>query len=120
LPAWRHVNVRRLFLTVIRWMSIAFQDLVFEPYTPALWGHIRARVSGFCYSLFQQGALKGYSASEAFYVKCDAETNPPEEQEAGRVITHVGLAPVLPAEFIVIRIAQSAAGTRLASTAVMS
>lgn len=120
LAAWRQVNVRRLFLTVIRWMSVMFQDLVLEPYTPALWRQIRARVNGFCYSLFQQGALKGYSASEAFYVKCDEETNPLEEQEAGRVITHVGLAPVLPAEFIVVRIAQSAAGTSVLATAEMS
>lgn len=120
LPAWKQVNVRRLFLTVIRWMSIAFQDLVFEPYTPALWRQIRARVNAFCYNLFQQGALNGYSAAEAFYVKCDAETNPPEERDAGRVITHVGLAPVLPAEFIVVKIVQSAAGTRVLTTTAVS
>ena len=110
LPQWRYVSVRRLFLTLVRWINNAFQDLVFEPQTPLLWDQIRRRLDSFCYNLFQTGALKGVVASQAFYVKCDAETNPPVEQQAGRVISEVGLAPTVPAEFIVVRIAHSAAG----------
>ena len=46
------------------------------------------------------------SADQAFYVKCDAETNPPESIDQGLLIVEVGIAPVKPAEFVVFRIAQ--------------
>ena len=38
--------------------------------------------------------------SEAFYVKCDAETNPPEVVDAGQLVVEIGIAPVKPAEFV--------------------
>ena len=63
--------------------------------------------------LYRQGALKGASAAQAFYVKCDADTNPPDEREAGRVVTEIGLAPLAPAEFVIVRIEQSAAGVNI-------
>jgi uncharacterized protein len=110
-PEWRYVSVRRLFTTLVRWIDRTCRDLVFEAYTPALWEAIRGRLNSYCYTLFQNGALKGQTPEEAFYVKCDAETNPLEEREAGRVISEVGLAPVIPAEFIVVRITHSAATT---------
>jgi hypothetical protein len=43
-------------------------------------------------------------------VKCDSETNPPEVRDVGSVVAHVGLAPSIPAEFIVIRVVHDAAG----------
>jgi phage tail sheath protein FI len=55
----------------------------------------------------------GTRPEDAFFVKCDAETNPPEEVDAGRVVTLVGIAPVKPAEFIVFRIGQHAGGTTI-------
>ena len=51
--------------------------------------------------------------SEAFYVKCDAETNPPEVVDAGQVIVEIGIAPVKPAEFVVFRLAQFSGGSGL-------
>jgi uncharacterized protein len=110
-PEWRYVNVRRLFTTLVRWIDRTCRDLVFESYTPALWEAIRGRLNSYCYTLFQNGALKGLNPEEAFYVKCDSETNPLEEREGGRVISEVGLAPVIPAEFIVVRITHSGATT---------
>jgi hypothetical protein len=110
-PEWRYVNVRRLFTTLVRWIDRTCRDLVFEAYTPDLMERIRGRLNSYCYTLFQNGALKGQTPEEAFYVKCDAETNPLEEREGGRVISEVGLAPVIPAEFIVVRITHSAATT---------
>jgi phage tail sheath protein FI len=116
LPEWRYVPVRRLFLTLMRWIDQSFGDLVFEPNTPLLWERIRGRLNAFCYDLFQQGALNGGSPEEAYQVKCDGELNPPEEREAGRVISQVGLAAIAPAEFIVVRIAHSAAGATFAGS----
>jgi uncharacterized protein len=111
LPDWRYVNVRRLFLTLIRWIEHNTYDLVFEPNGPPLWDRVRDRLGAYCYELLQHGALKGRSPTEAFFVKCDEETNPLEVRMAGQLICDVGLAPIVPAEFVVVRITQSAAGT---------
>jgi uncharacterized protein len=107
---WRYVNVRRIFLALVRWIEHNMHDLVFEPNEPSLWDRVRDRVGGYCYKLFERGALKGRDPAEAFFVKCDAETNPTDVREAGQLICDVGLAPLVPAEFILIRITQSAAG----------
>lgn len=109
-PAWIYVNVLRLFITAGRWIDHNLTDLLFEPHTPDLWARVRRDLTTYFNALFQQGALKGRSAAEAFYVKCDAETNPPEVRDAGKVVTEIGLAPALPAEFVIVRIIHSAGG----------
>lgn len=103
---WRYVNVRRVILTIARWIRHRMSDLVFEGNDAVLWGRVRERLIGECYQLFAQGALKGRTAEEAFFVKCDAELNPAEEREAGKVVCDIGLALVSPAEFIVVRVTQ--------------
>jgi hypothetical protein len=107
---WRYVNVRRIFLTLVRWIEHNMNEWVFEPNEPSLWDRVRERLGGYCYELFERGALKGRDPAEAYFVKCDAEINPLEVREAGQLICEVGLAPIAPAEFILIRITQSAAG----------
>ena len=111
LPEWRYVNVRRLFTTLVRWIDRTCRDLVFDTYTPALWEGIRGRLNSYLLHPVPEWRSQGSTPAEAFYVKCDAETNPPEEREQGRVISEVGLAPIMPAEFIVVRITQTAATT---------
>ena len=108
---WRYVNVRRIFLTLVRWIEHNMNDLVFEPNGPPLWDRVKDRLGSYCYELFARGALKGRDPAEAFFVKCDAEINPLEVREAGQLICEVGLAPLTPAEFIVVRISQSVAGS---------
>jgi phage tail sheath protein FI len=51
------------------------------------------------------GGLKGARPDEAFFVRCDETTNPPDQRELGRCICEIGFAPVAPMEFIVIRVA---------------
>jgi len=60
--------------------------------------------------VWRSGALFGATPGEAFYVKCDAETNPPEVVEAGRVVCEIGISPVKPAEFVVFRLSQFTGG----------
>jgi phage tail sheath protein FI len=110
LPSWQYVNVRRLFLSLVRWIDQNMRDLTFETHTPSLWNRVQERLGAHCYTLFQKGALKGMSPDEAFFVKCSAETNPPAVREAGQLICEVGLAPVRPAEFLVVRVTHSAIG----------
>lgn len=110
-PNWFYVNVRRLFLTVGRWIELNMANRVFEPNNTKLWANIRRDLTAYFNSLFEQGALKGRSPSEAFYIKCDEETNPPEIRDAGKVIIEIGLAAAVPGEFVIIRIFHGVSGT---------
>jgi len=109
-PAWRHVSSRRVFLTMTRWVERFMAGLVHEPNDVRLWVRIMRELTAYLDDLFDRGALKGRTPDEAFFVKCDSETNPPEVLAAGRVVTHVGLALAAPAEFVVARIIHGASG----------
>jgi phage tail sheath protein FI len=104
---WKYVNVRRLFLFLRESIDEGTQWVVFEPNDPALWGKIRRNVGAFLTNVWRSGALFGSTPEEAFYVKCDAETNPLEVRELGQVVTEVGIAIVRPAEFVIFRITQA-------------
>jgi phage tail sheath protein FI len=112
-PAWRYLNVRRLFNYLEESILNGTQWVVFEPNDDALWARIRRTISAFLVNEWRKGALFGLTPDEAFYVKCDRETNPAESIDAGIVTCEVGVAPVKPAEFVVFRLAQFSGGTSL-------
>jgi phage tail sheath protein FI len=101
---WRYINVRRLVLTLHRWIEFNMAWASFEPNTPQLWVRIKRELNVYLTELWQAGALAGQKAEEAFFVKCDSETNPPELRESGQSVTLIGLAPGRPAEFLIVRI----------------
>ncbi|KIF75176.1 tail protein [Streptomyces sp. 150FB] len=109
-PAWRYLNVRRYFNYLEESILIGTQWVVFEPNDQALWARIRRNISAFLVTEWRSGALFGATADDAYYVKCDAETNPPESVDLGRVICEIGVSPVKPAEFVVFRLAQFNSG----------
>jgi hypothetical protein len=103
-PEWRYVNVRRLFLTLRRWIDQNMIWATMEPNAPRLWVRIQRELTVYLTRLWRDGGLAGLAPEQAFYVKCDAETNPPDQRERGEVVTEIGLSPGAPAEFIVVRI----------------
>ncbi|MEH1983822.1 MAG: phage tail sheath subtilisin-like domain-containing protein [Nostoc sp.] len=105
-PEWQYINVRRLFLYLRESIDEGTQWAVFEPNDFKLWAKIRRNVSAFLTNVWRDGALFGKTAQEAFYVKCDEETNPPEVRDLGQVVTEIGVAVVKPAEFVIFRISQ--------------
>ncbi len=105
-PEWRYLNVRRLFSYASKSIMLGTQWAVFEPNDEPLWTQLRIAASNFLERTWRQGALFGATPDQAFFVKCDAETNPPDLIEAGQVTIEIGIAPVKPAEFVVFRIAQ--------------
>ena len=109
-PEWRYINVRRLFNFVSESIMLGTQWSVFEPNDQRLWAALSTNVSAFLTRVYRSGALFGASAAEAFFVKCDAETNPPEIIEAGQVVCEIGIAPVKPAEFVIFRLSQFTGG----------
>jgi phage tail sheath protein FI len=112
-PAWRYLNVRRLFNYLEESILNGTQWVVFEPNDDALWARVRRTISAFLVMEWRKGALFGLTPDEAFYVKCDRDTNPAESIDAGQVVCEVGVAPVKPAEFVIFRLAQFSGGTSL-------
>ncbi len=110
---WRYLNVRRLVLTLLRWIDINMAWAAFEPNVPALWARIQRELSSYLGELWRAGALQGESVDQAFYVRCDAELNPSAGRDTGQVITEIGLAPTLPAEFIILSVQHRAGTTEL-------
>ena len=104
---WKYISVRRFFLFLRESIDEGTQWVVFEPNDYALWGKIRRNVTAFLTNVWRSGALFGLTPEEAFYVKCDAETNPAEIRDLGMVVTEIGVAIVRPAEFVIFRITQS-------------
>ncbi|HEU4627903.1 MAG TPA: phage tail sheath subtilisin-like domain-containing protein [Steroidobacteraceae bacterium] len=112
-PAWTFLNVRRLVLTVLRWIDLNMAWAAFEPNVPALWARIERELTTYLLALWRAGALQGDTAGDAFFVRCDAELNPVETREIGQVVTQIGLAPSSPAELIVVTVQHRAGTTEL-------
>lgn len=109
--AWRYVPVRRLFNMIEESIERGTQWVVFEPNDMFLWSRVERDVRAFLRTVYRTGALFGATADEAFYVKCDAETNPPEARDLGQLAVEIGIAPVKPAEFVIFRVSQWSANS---------
>ncbi|MBX5457213.1 MAG: phage tail sheath family protein [Thermogemmatispora sp.] len=109
-PAWRYVNVRRLFNYIEKSIERGTQWVVFEPNDVDLWARVKRDITAFLTGVWRDGMLFGRSPEEAFFVKCDEELNPPDVRDRGMLFIDIGLAPVKPAEFVVFRLRQWAGG----------
>ena len=105
---WKYVSVRRLFVFLEHSIYNGTQWVVFEPNDETLWKRVTRNITAFLLRIYNSGALMGKTPEEAFYVKCDSETNPPEVVDAGQMVCEIGIAPVKPAEFVIFRIGQMA------------
>lgn len=103
-PEWKYVPVRRLVLFLERSIERGLRWAVFEPNDERLWAQARLSVDTFLSGLWRRGALAGTKAEEGFFVRCDRSTMTQADIDAGRLVVVVGVAPVKPAEFVVLRI----------------
>jgi len=102
----KYVPIRRLLSFLYKSIDHGTQWAVFEPNGPDTWARIVRNVGSFLTNVWSQGALAGATAEQAFYIKCDAENNPPDQRANGLLVVEVGVATVFPAEFVVFRIQQ--------------
>jgi len=107
---FRYISTRRFFNFLRESIDEGTQWVVFEPNTPALWQRITRSVGDFLLGQWRGGALFGVTPKQAYFVKCDADTNPADVREAGQVVTEIGIAIVKPAEFVIFRIQQITGG----------
>ena len=110
---WKYINVRRLFNFLERSIEVGTQWAVFEPNDSTLWAKLTQSISQFLTRCWRDGALMGQTADQAFFVKCDTTTMTLDDRENGRLIAIVGVAPVFPAEFVIIRIGQWDGGSSI-------
>jgi uncharacterized protein len=106
-PSWRFLNVRRLMCMIEEAVDQSSQWTTFEPNNPALQDALTVSIRTFLEQLWERGALVGDTADEAFFVKCDEDTNPPAQTADGLLLAIVGVAPVRPAEFVVFRLTRA-------------
>jgi hypothetical protein len=103
---WKYVSVRRLSIFIERSIYEGTQWVVFEPNGEPLWASVRSSVADFLLTVWRQGGLFGSTPDKAFFVRCDRTTMTQDDIDQGRLVCEVGIAPVRPAEFVIIRIGQ--------------
>jgi phage tail sheath protein FI len=105
-PEWRYVPVRRLALFIERSLDPGLRWAVSQPNGPPLWALLRQACETFLIGLFRDGAFRGARPSDAFFVRCGPDTMTPADIAAGNLNVEIGIAPVRPAEFVILRIGQ--------------
>jgi len=105
-PDWRFINVRRLFIMLRRTLDQGFASYTFEPNTESTWGRVRVATTEFLEALWKKGMLIGGKPEDAFFVQCDAETNPQDNIDKGLLICNIAVAPTKPTEFVMISMVQ--------------
>lgn len=108
---WRYLSVRRLFCQIERSLEIGTSWAVLEPNGPRLWDKLIGSVDAFLTQQWRNGALLGVAKEDSFYVRCGTSTMTQANIDNGELIMEIGIAPVKPAEFVVIRISQTPSGS---------
>lgn len=103
---WKYVNVRRLFIHIEESIKVSTNWVVFEPNEEILWARVQRSVERFLNGVWRSGALAGSSPDEAFFVNIGRHTMTQDDIDNGQLICVVGIAPVKPAEFIIVRVIQ--------------
>jgi phage tail sheath protein FI len=103
---WMYINVRRLFNFVEESVNRGSQWVVFEPNAEPTWARLRRTVDAFLEQVWRDGALMGDSKDQAYFIRCDRSTMSQADILGGRLYCLIGLAPVRPAEFVILRFSQ--------------
>jgi len=112
-PEWKYISVRRYFAYLEHSIDRGTQWVVFENNGPQLWGNVRRTIEDFLYNEWRMGGLLGAKPEEAFFVRCDLSTMTQNDLDNGRLVCLIGVAPVKPAEFVIFRIGQWTASSKV-------
>jgi uncharacterized protein len=103
-PKLNYVPLGRLLVSIEESITEQIKWVVFEPNDEATWSRVRQIVAEYLIGRWQDGALVGSKSEDAFFVRCDRSTMTQDDIDNGRLICLVGVAPIKPAEFVVIKI----------------
>jgi hypothetical protein len=102
----KYVNMRRSLIYIKKNLENLTEFAIFENNDERLWARINTAIGSFLNEYRNQGGLRGATAAQAYFVKCDAENNSAAQIENGEVHIQIGVALQYPAEFIVIDLSQ--------------
>ncbi len=105
-PIWKYINVRRLFIYLEESIEKGIQWIFFEPNNESLWNKVKQKIYNFLRAIWKKGWLHGMTPDEAFFVKCDRSTMTQNDIDNGRLVCLIGVAPLKPSEFVIIKITQ--------------
>jgi phage tail sheath protein FI len=103
---WKYIPVRRLACHIEESIIRGTRWAAFEPNAAPLWGEIAQDIIAFMHTLFKQGAFKGATPGQAYFVHCDGTTTTPADIAGGVINIAIGFAPIRPAEFVTLYIQQ--------------
>lgn len=104
--AHKYVNMRRSLIYIKKNLENLTQFAIFSNNDEVLWAQIRTVIGVFLNNYRNQGGLRGATAAQAYYVKCDAENNTATTIANGEVHIQVGVALEYPAEYVLIDLSQ--------------
>ena len=101
---WKQLAVRRLILRLKRSLALALRWAVFEPANGAFETSIVATIESLLEREWQDRRLAGTAVEEAFSVQVERSQ---AMSDAGQFVVNIAVAPVLPAEFVMLRLVRS-------------
>ncbi len=101
---YKYINIRRLLLYIEESIAEGIRWAVFEPNDPKLWKSLKRVIDDFLEGVTRDGGLFRSEDSAPYYVRIDEALNPLTERSLGRLYIEIGVNPVYPAEFIIVRI----------------
>jgi uncharacterized protein len=103
-PQWRYVHVVRIVQALKRGFDLALRWVVFEPNDATTRATVAATLEAVLQLFWERGAFAGETPATSYFVRCDEELNDAAGRDRGELVALVGIAPVAPAEFIVLRV----------------
>lgn len=104
---WQYVPVRRLFNAAEKDIKRAMAFAVFEPNNQPTWEKVRAAIDAYLHGIWRAGGLMGAKPEEAYFVQVGlGVTMTQDDINKGQMMVKVGMAPVFPAEFIILQFTQ--------------
>lgn len=106
-PEWRQLSARRVVDAIERTLDATLQWAVFEGNTVVTRQAVAFSIETLLARLWRAGGLAGASPEAAYRIKCDSDNNPDSSVARGELVAEVAVAPSIPFEFVIFRIAKS-------------
>lgn len=103
-PNWRDIGFCRGLAALQAAIERDLGWTAFEACDDALWARVRNSIEAPLHQAWRLGAFPGSTTDAAFFVRCDRTTMTQADIDAGRLIVRLGVAPLKPAEFVVLQL----------------
>ena len=102
----RYISARRTLIYLREALRTGTEFALFENNDEVLWQRMTGVADRILRPVWSGGGLRGNSAEEAYFIRCDSTINTPAVIASGEVRMDIGVALEYPAEFVVIRLTQ--------------